>query len=140
MINLIHFFSTFWMLVVIWFVQVLHCPIFLAVPKEARVNFAHHHQTGISFLVMPAMLIELFSLVLLWSQFSANINFYICTISLIIIWISTFILQVPCHNSLLINPTDRVINKLVSTNWIRTTFWTIKSIAAFNLFSTEFLL
>ena len=37
MVNYIHFLSSFWMCAIIWFVQVVHYPLFLTVPKFNRI-------------------------------------------------------------------------------------------------------
>ena len=129
-IELTHFFVSFWMMTVIWFVQIVHYPLFLYVPKIARVQYSQKHQQWISIIVMPAMLIELVTLLLLGNSLSYNMYWIIMLVSMIIIWSSTFFVQVPCHNQLLIDPQDIFIKRLVNSNWVRTIFWTLKTIIA----------
>ena len=50
------------MMAVIWFVQIVHYPLFKLVPYNERVMYAQKHQQWISWIVMPAMLIECLSL------------------------------------------------------------------------------
>jgi hypothetical protein len=45
----------------------------------------------------------------------------------IIIWLSTFALQVPIHNNLKAGKDDKRIQRLVATNWIRTAAWSLKT-------------
>ncbi|RAP29526.1 hypothetical protein DID78_03530 [Candidatus Marinamargulisbacteria bacterium SCGC AG-343-D04] len=132
MIEWIHFLSSFWMMTVIWFVQIVHYPLFAYVPKYSRIEYSRKHQQWISVLVMPGMLIEAISLVLLGKEMLFNQQWILMLLSLLIIWGSTFFLQVPCHNNLLKDPNDRIVRKLVSTNWIRTFFWTLKTIIVGN--------
>jgi hypothetical protein len=47
---------------------------------------------------------------------------------LFIIWVATFSLSVPCHSQLERDGwEEKTIQKLLSTNWIRTIGWTLKS-------------
>ena len=136
-LNIIHFLSTFWMMAVIWFVQIVHYPLFKLVPYNERVMYAQKHQQWISWIVMPAMLIECLSLFFLKTYYLYDPTWILSVLCLVIIWASTFFLQVPCHQKLISDPKDPIIKKLVNTNWIRTVFWTIKSILAYQLLSFE---
>ena len=60
---------------------------------------------------------------LVWSK---DGFFLLSMILLIIIWLSTFFIQVPIHNKLLDEPSN-YLTKLVRTNWIRTVLWTVKA-------------
>lgn len=44
-----------------------------------------------------------------------------------IVWVSTFLLQVPLHNALNHAYDSEKIRRLVKTNWIRTLAWTLRS-------------
>jgi len=46
----------------------------------------------------------------------------------LIVWLSTFALQVPIHNRLKAGKEDREIRHLVATNWIRTAAWSLKAV------------
>ncbi len=80
---------------------------------------------------MPLMAIELISSIILLLQNFENdtslifkINFMI----IILIWFSTFFMQVPLHQKLSKGKNDILIDKLVFTNWFRTVLWTLRSI------------
>lgn len=130
----IQFLSSFWMMALIWVIQLLHYPLFLDVPKEARINYAKKHQDKILILVVPAMLIELATLIYLGPIYNTPPLWWISFLSLLIIWGATFFYQVPCHRQLLSAPTDEVLHQLLKSNWIRTLFWTVKTIAIGVLF------
>ncbi|MFN4149964.1 MAG: hypothetical protein ACK4IX_03390, partial [Candidatus Sericytochromatia bacterium] len=53
---------------------------------------------------------------------------YCGLIFLIIIWVSTALLQVPQHNILTNNFDSNAYINLVKSNWIRTIFWSFRSI------------
>jgi hypothetical protein len=71
------------------------------------------------------MFLELF--ITGWSFYQVQ-NFYTtsCFIMVIGIWLSTFALQVPAHEKLILKKDDQQIQKLVKTNWIRTILWSLK--------------
>ncbi len=119
--------SSFWMMTIICFVQIVHYPIFLSVPKSHRMKFAKNHQERISYLVVPGMLIELFSLIIWGIQWGTSLYWWSATLLLVLIWFSTVFLQVPCHQRLLIVPDDETVHRLIRTNWIRTLAWIVKT-------------
>ncbi len=124
---LVHAGSTFAMTVVIWFVQLVHYPLFASVGSNKFVEYAHGHGTRISWIVMPLMLVELgTALWLLIRSSELKIYWAAGLILLIAIWASTFLVQVPLHNKLSQGFNSEVIETLVSTNWIRTIAWTAR--------------
>jgi hypothetical protein len=52
----------------------------------------------------------------------------ISIVLVVIIWSSTFLLQVPIHNRLKSGKKEEFIRRLVATNWIRTIAWSLKSL------------
>lgn len=130
----IQFLSSFWMMVVIWFVQIVHYPLFQLVPKQSRIDYSQKHQLWISFIVMPAMLIELGSLLWLSNTYLNNKIWIGCSVCLAGIWLMTFLVQVPCHERLLMSPSDEVVQRLIHSNWVRTILWTLKTVGCGYLF------
>jgi hypothetical protein len=57
------------------------------------------------------------------------IGFYL----VVLIWISTAFFSVPAHSKLESGKDEHAIDRLVSTNWIRTVLWTLKSGLSFYL-------
>jgi hypothetical protein len=47
---------------------------------------------------------------------------------LVVIWLSTLLLQVPQHNTLGAGFDDAAHRTLVLTNWLRTAAWTLRSL------------
>ena len=125
-IFMIHLFASSLMGGIIWFVQVIHYPLFNQIGSAQFVAYEREHVRRTKFLIAPLMLIELGSglfLILMNHSFNVyliNINF----ILLILIWISTFFIQVPLHNALLDKRDSMSISKLVKSNWVRTLLWT----------------
>lgn len=125
-ILIIHIFTTFFMAGLCWFVQIVHYPLFLEIKTEEFPNYERKNAvTG--YVTVPTMIIELLTgLYLLYALPSwltiSNVLF------LGMIWLSTMIFQVPMHLQLMQIASPEKINKLISTNWIRTISWTIRSV------------
>ncbi len=49
---------------------------------------------------------------------------------LALVWFSTFLIQVPCHETLAVSFQAQVHRRLVATNWIRTVAWTLRGMLA----------
>jgi len=80
---------------------------------------------------MPLMLVELItSFLLIYQNFNNAIQtiFLINFVIVVLIWLSTFLVQVPLHNILSKEKNDKVISKLILSNWFRTILWTARSI------------
>ena len=118
---------------VILMTQILSYPLLLKLTKSNFYVYYNSYTKRISFIVIPLMIFEVllsFSL-----DFTFN-NFYLLAsnISLLIVWGSTFFIQVPIHNKLSFNYSRVLINKLIFTNWIRTIAWTSKLIILIKLY------
>ena len=121
--------STLFLCGLIWIIQVLHYPFFHRLDRE---NFALHqqaHKMQISYIVVPVMLIELGSSIWLALQESAfQIEFIIGAALVLLIWASTFFIQVPLHGKISSGYNKATVDKLVATNWLRTLLWSLKSL------------
>ena len=114
----------------IWTVQLVHYPSFSFVSESRFVEFESFHQRRISFVVMPAMLIEAGTGLLLLAYRPALIPMWVVVAAaglLAVIWVSTFLLQVPLHTRLSESFDAASARALVQTNWIRTAAWTARS-------------
>lgn len=118
----------------IWIVQLVHYPSFHFTDKTGFKEFHKHHSVRISFIVVPAMLVELSTAMIL--PFIENLS-KILTISslvlVILIWLSTFLIQVPIHNRLSGGYNKKDVDRLVSSNWIRTILWSVKAATGYLL-------
>ena len=126
----IQLFSTIFMCGLIWFVQIVHYPLFSEVGETKFVKYEKLHCKRTSYVVVPLMLVELITGVLLL-QLPGNLpkNFLLANFALIIlIWLSTAFLQSPAHTKLTKSFTHSVHLKLVASNWIRTILWTVRSL------------
>jgi L-asparagine transporter-like permease len=109
---------------VIWLVQVLIYPSFRLVRDIKHHQF---HMKAISYVVVPVMLLELVSTVFYYFQVRDQLLLLVLVL-LILIWLSTFLLQVPQHQKIQLENSDEAINRLISSNWIRTILWSAKTL------------
>lgn len=131
-IPLLHFCITTFMCGIIWLIQLVHYPSFHFIDKKDFVHFEFFHTKWISFIVMPAMILEItLQLYLVWK--SPTQNYMITTSLLIIIWLTTFLFSVPAHNKLSNAKDESLIDKLIHTNWIRTFCWTARMFILFSV-------
>ncbi len=114
----------------IWFVQVVHYPLFSRADRGTFREFSEAHQRLTTWVVLPVMLAELVSAVWLFLRPGANLDRAPVGVALTLlmgIWLSTMLLQVPAHQNLLLGYDDRTHRRLVRSNWIRTVFWSVRS-------------
>ncbi|MEM9887385.1 MAG: hypothetical protein AAF849_15935 [Bacteroidota bacterium] len=126
---LIHFFATIFMTGLIWMVQIVHYPLMDGVGYDLFVNYEARHTQSISWVVLPMMLLELGTaglLVLYPSPFSLK-YLIAALILLLLIWASTFFIQVPLHGKLSNGFDIKAHQRLVQSNWIRTILWSFRS-------------
>lgn len=123
----------------IWMVQCVHYPIFHRLDQTKFTEHIHFHKGSISFLVVPVMSIELVtSAWLAWSAPSDITLHQAGFIAVALIWLVTFFIQVPLHNKLSEARDKEAISRLVSSNWIRTSLWSLKSILSLIILNNTF--
>ncbi len=135
---LLNFIASFTMLGVILVTQIVSYPMFLNVNKKGFTLFHSMYVKRISSIVMPVMTIELILSVILFFTLDGILS-QISLTTLILILISTAVIQVPIHEKLKFKYDEFLTKKLIRTNWIRTSLWSIKSIISYNIIVKELL-
>lgn len=122
--------STLYMTGLIWFVQIVHYPLMNATGSVEFPNYETRHTALTTWVVGPPMLLEIATSILFLTFRPTGISSSYAWAGLFliaIIWLSTALLQVPCHNGLT-KAFDAVLHeRLVMSNWIRTIAWSIRS-------------
>lgn len=114
----------------IWTVQAVHYPGFLNVGAEHFPKYELLHKRRIFPLVGMLMILELIATGLFMGRMLPDYYLltWTATILLLVIWIHTWAVAAPLHSKLSKNGYDtRIIEKLISTNWIRTIAWSARS-------------
>lgn len=124
-IFIIHLFTTFFMTGLCWFVQLVHYPMFKGVRLE---DFPAYQKRNFKTLIItaPIMTLELLTgLYLLYLNLESP--YMINVLLLVVIGLSTALLQVPIHLKLAQKGSSQLIRRVIRTNWIRTLSWSIRS-------------
>ena len=123
----VNFISTSVMVGVIWVIQLLHYPSFHFINDQNYIEFQHFHMQRISFIVVPVMLIELASALLLAYFFESSLT--IILLALVLgIWAITFIFFTNMHQKLTDGYDHSIVDRLVQINWARTALWSLRLI------------
>lgn len=131
LVLLIHCATTLFMTGVIWFVQVVHYPLFSRVGNDSFKDYEALHTSLTTTVVMLPMVVELLTaLWLCWERPDAVsvLEAVLGAAMLGIIWFSTMFIQVPKHTLLSAGFNAAVHHSLVTTNWLRTVLWSLRSV------------
>ena len=123
--------STLALVGLIWFVQVVHYPLFGKVGVDGFNDYEHSHQQRTTLVVAPLMLTEaVTSLALLWIRPSTVPSAMVIGGVLLVglIWGSTFFWQVPAHERLAKSFDTATHRQLVQSNWLRTAAWSLRGV------------
>jgi hypothetical protein len=113
----------FGLVVLIWLVQLIIYPSLAHVDGAEFKTWHRRYMQLITIIVGPLMAAQmaLAVQVFLLARDSAGL---LILAGIALVWASSLLLSVPCHQSLLRRGKDRaIINRLVLTNWIRTVLW-----------------
>ena len=132
-IFLIQLTATLFMTGVIWFVQIVHYPLFAQVGDAAFVPYARRHATLTGYVVGGPMLLELAASLAalapsLRPSFVSGPETAASALLVLLLWMSTGLLQVPLHEHLGQTRDPARMARLVRGNWIRTAAWTARSV------------
>jgi hypothetical protein len=125
----VHLVATVAMAGLIMFVQVVHYPLMERVGESAFLAYQAGHTTRTGLVVVPIMCSELGTALWLavyppsesirpWALFGLGM--------VLLIWLSTALLQAPAHGRLQKGYDPSVHRRLVRSNWIRTLVWWVR--------------
>lgn len=127
---LVHAAATVFMFGVILTVQLVHYPLFSIVGDLRFVSYHSEHMHRIGQVVVLPMVVELASAAALTIWKPAGVPGWLLWIGLalvVLIWLSTWLIQVPRHNDLTKGFDSVAHARLVRSNWIRTVPWGLRS-------------
>jgi len=116
----------------VWFVQVVHYPLFAGVGPTGWAAYHAAHTRRTTWVVAPLMLAEHAAALALLAAPPPGVSRAMAGVGyglLLVAWVSTFAVQVPLHNRLggdgLADAAEGMA-RLTRTNWIRTVAWTLR--------------
>ncbi|PWN06206.1 hypothetical protein [Rhodohalobacter mucosus] len=126
---ILNLFSSFFLCGLIWTVQIVHYPAFHGFEKKSYSTWMSFHKSRISIVVVPVMLVELGSSILLSLSTIPYLMLHRIGLGVVVlVWLITFFIQVPLHEKLAGGYKESIAKKLVSSNRWRTLLWSLKSI------------
>jgi hypothetical protein len=129
----VHLLATAAMTGLIWFVQIVHYPLFARVGTDGFATYADQHQRRTSFVVGPFMATEGVTALWLFARPPGDLGRIVPFVALAVLGLvlaSTVLLQVPAHAQLSVGHDVAVVRRLVRTNWVRTIGWSVRSVLA----------
>lgn len=123
--------ATWAMVGLIWFVQVVHYPLFALVGPERFADYERAHRWRTSFVVGPPMAVEAIAALVLVLDPPAGLGRMLPVLGLgllVIVHASTVGLQVPAHERLSVGFDPDVARRLVRSNWVRTLGWSARGV------------
>jgi hypothetical protein len=131
LILLCHAGATLYMAGLVWFVQRVHYPLLAGVGRQHFAAYERAHLSRITPIVAPAMLLEAGTALALVAVPPPHVMPWTTWLGLGLlglIWLSTFLLQVPRHDELSAGFDAVSHQRLVASNWIRTSLWSLRGI------------
>lgn len=118
---------------IIWFVQIVHYPLFASVGRDGFAAYEAQHADRTGWVVGPLMCAELAGALLLLSSrmrpAGISMREAVWGVALVaMIWLSTFLVQVPLHQQLHAGYDAAAVQRLVTTNWVRTAAWSTRAL------------
>ena len=124
---ILHLIATSVMVGVIWVIQLVHYPSFHFIELKQYTAFQRFHMSRISYVVIPAMLTELITLILIIISLDQVGPIILASaLLLIVIWLMTAVFFSGVHQKLTLGYEQTVVNRLVKLNWGRTLLWTLR--------------
>ena len=130
---LAHAAATVFMVGLIWFVQVVHYPLFADVGREGFAAYHASHSRRTTWVVGPVMAAEALCALLLVARRPPGVPLGLALAGLVLLGVvqaGTAFLAVPRHGVLGGGSDERSYALLVATNWLRTAGWTARGVLA----------
>jgi hypothetical protein len=119
---------------IIWFVQVVHYPLFAAVLGPQGGAYAELNRSRTARVVLPPMILEAMAAIWLVIRPPAAVGRPVAVLGLgavAALWLSTLAVQIPLHVRLGREGSNHeVVGRLVQSNWLRTILWTARAVMA----------
>jgi hypothetical protein len=131
LLTLLHFASAWYLVGLCWLVQRVQYPLMAGVGADSFAGYEQAHVSRIGPVVAPVMLVELASglaLLATGGDVFRRPVFLLALALLVLVWLSTFLVQVPLHEVLAKGFDAQAHTSLVRTNWVRTLAWSARGL------------
>lgn len=124
----VHLAVTWFIVGLIWVIQLIVYPQFLRVGAADFRAYHFSHCLRIGLMIVPLVLLEAGSAAWLLYEGLRSMPFLISLGMIPLIGLSTAFWQAPMHTKLMQGKHDDVIRRLILTNWLRTLAWTARGV------------
>ena len=128
--------ATLFMVGVIWFVQIVHYPLFTRVGEDGFAAYSGAHSRLTGLVVGPPMLAEAATSIALVVGPPPGVAAWLPAFGLALlaaIWLSTALLQSPRHGELGGGFDASAYRSLVASNWLRTGLWSARGLVVLSM-------
>jgi hypothetical protein len=131
MLNGVHSAVTWYLVGLIWLVQLVQYPMFAYLDRSQFAQAHAFHSSAIGIVVAPPMLLELALAVWIVFQEGRGWLGWAALALVLIVWASTFFVIVPMHEQLGTRGFDAEVHRrMLAWNWVRTIAWTLRGAIA----------
>ncbi|MAQ69685.1 MAG: hypothetical protein CMD23_01145 [Flavobacteriales bacterium] len=117
---------------IILITQFITYPLFQFISSDfKRYHKAYTKRMG--YVVAPLMVLELLLVIKITAHHYSNVVIMLIGVLTLIIWASTFLIQVPVHNTISKEKPENKILFLIKSNYIRTLCWILKLILSIQI-------
>lgn len=130
---LVHLAATWFMVGLIWFVQLVHYPLFDGVGRREFTDYAARHSRRTTAAIAVPWPVEglTAAALLVWPPDGVPLWMpAVGAAAFLGVALSTVALQVPAHARFGDGFDQRTYERLVATNWFRTALWTTRGVLA----------
>lgn len=127
----VQFASTWFMVGLIWTIQIVHYPLFPLVGEDAFPRYEAEHTRRMGRLLAIPAPVEVVTAAALVFVRPSGVGLALVLVAgalLAALWVTTALVQVPLHRTLSEDPSIDAMRRLVATNWVRTTGWTLRGV------------
>jgi hypothetical protein len=118
----------------IWFVQLVHYPLFARTDTSHAADYPDENQRRTAPVVIPPMLVEAATAAAIAASPPPEIGRPTALLGLGMVaalWLSTLLVQMPLHARLSRDGhSPATVAALVKTNWLRTALWSARALLA----------
>ncbi len=127
----VHAAATWFMVGLIWVIQVVHYPLFRKVGEDSFLEYEREHTRRMgAVLAVPAIGEIVTAAALVFVRPESVPLWLVLTAGAVLaaIWIMTGLVQGPAHGRLSERYDPDLIDRLVTSNWWRTVGWTLRGV------------
>ena len=130
-ILLVHIAATWAMVGLIWFVQLVHYPLFRSVGADEFEAYQAQHTRRTAQVVGVLMPVEAVTAAWLVADTPVGIDGRLAVVGVVLVaalWLSTALWQAPIHGRLSRGFDVSLQRVLVRSNWLRTAAWSVRGV------------